>query len=109
MKYKLSNNEELIMLAIWRLKGNAFGISIRNSVMKIIKSTLHFGSMYNTLELLVKKGYVKTSETEPQAKRGGRRRKLYSLTPTGIKVLKYVREIQKFAWAGISEHAFESE
>jgi DNA-binding PadR family transcriptional regulator len=97
------------MLAIWKLKNNAFGISIRNNVMEITKSTLHFGSMYNTLELLEKKGFVKTSETEPQAKRGGRRRKLYSLTSVGIKVLKYVREIQNFAWAGISEGVLESE
>lgn len=107
MKYNLSKNEELIMLSIWRLEDIAYGSSIRNNVMKITQGTLHYGSMYNTLELLEKKGYVKTTESEPQAKRGGRRRKIYSMTSAGLRVLRYVHEIHKSAWDGISVHAFE--
>jgi len=105
----LSRNEELILLSIWRLKDNAYGVTIRRGVMKITGKMLHFGSMYNTLDLLMKKSLVFIEESKPTAKRGGRRKKLYFLTPEGKRALKEAQEIQQLAWRGIPEIVVEGE
>ena len=68
---KLSRNEEFILLSIWRLKDNAYGVTIRRDFIKATKRTLHYGSLYNTLELLIRKGLVTCWESPPDAKRGG--------------------------------------
>ncbi|MCP4728095.1 MAG: PadR family transcriptional regulator, partial [bacterium] len=57
--YDLSRNEELILLSIWRLKDDAYGVAIRRNVMEYTKRELHYGSLYNTLEILNRKGYVR--------------------------------------------------
>ena len=49
---KLSRNEELILLSVCKLKDNAYGVTIRKSFMEMTGQALHYGSLYNTLELL---------------------------------------------------------
>ena len=105
----LSRNEELILLSIWRLTDNAYGVTIRKQIKQITNSELHYGSLYNTLDLLIRKGYVVNQESEPEAIRGGRRKKLYFLTNDGKKALKSLQEIQRSAWNGIPDLAFEGE
>ena len=107
--YEISRNEEHILLAIWRLKNNAYGVTIRKMVTETTKKTLHFGSLYNTLDLLIRKGLVIMQKSDPRSVRGGRSKKLYYLTTDGKKALKNIQEMQKSAWDGISDAAFESE
>jgi PadR family transcriptional regulator PadR len=59
---QLSRNEEMILLSIWKLKDNAYGVTIRKSFMEMTRQTLHYGSLYNTLELLTRKGLVTCRE-----------------------------------------------
>jgi len=99
----LTKNEELILLAIWRLKDEAYGISIRKNIMDVTKRKLHYGSLYNTLYMLVRKGFVETSKSEPQAIKGGRSKVLYFMTPKGKKALKEAQEINKLAWNDIPD------
>lgn len=106
---KLSRNEELILLSIWKLKDNAYGVTIRKNFIEITRQTLHYGSLYNTLELLIRKGLVTCWESRPESKRGGRRKKLYYLTPEGKRALKEAQSIYRSAWGTISDFKFERE
>ena len=101
--YDLTKNEELILLSIWKLKDNAYGVTIRENFKKITDRTLNYGSLYNTLYLLVKKGFILSQESQPLSKKGGRRKILYILTPDGKKALAEALEIQKKAWADIPD------
>ncbi len=100
---ELSKNEELILLSIWKLQGNAYGVTIRKNVMGITKKTLHYGSLYNTLDLLVRKGLAVSQKSEPTAEKGGRSKILYNITALGKEALIATREIQNSAWEGIPE------
>ena len=106
---ELSKNEELILLSIWKLKDDAYGVTIRKSVMEITSKTLHYGSLYNTLDLLARKGLVVSKKSEPKAEKGGRSKILYNVTTEGKKALNYAREMQQSAWSDIPEYAFKSE
>lgn len=107
--YELTKNEELILLSIWKLKNNAYGVTIRDCFKQITGKTLNYGSLYNTLYLLVRKHLIESKESEPLTKKGGRRKNLYSLTSEGISALQEAQKIQKRAWKDVSESAFENE
>lgn len=102
---ELTRNEELILLSIWKLKDGAYGVTIRENFQKITGKTLNYGSLYNTLYLLLRKGLVATQESEPLSKKGGRRKILYSLTREGEKVLGPVQKMHKLAWSDVPDLA----
>ncbi len=106
---KLSKNEEFILLSIWKLKDNAYGVTIRRDFMQATNQTLHFGSLYNTLELLMRKGLVTSWESPPDPRRGGRRKKLYYLTPEGKKALKEAQVVYRSVWQKVTDLGFEGE
>lgn len=105
--YELTKNEELVLLSIWKLEGNAYGVTIRGNLKKITGKALNYGSLYNTLYLLVRRGFVESRESEPLSKKGGRRKVLYSLTREGKKALSKAQKIHKLAWDDVPDYAFE--
>jgi len=102
---ELTRNEELILLSIWKLKEGAYGVTIRDNFRKITGKTLNYGSLYNTLYLLLRKGLVVSEESEPLSKKGGRRKILYSLTLEGKKVLGAIQKMHKIAWGDVPDFA----
>ena len=105
--YELTKNEELILLSIWKLKDNAYGVTIREHFKKITGKVLNYGSLYNTLYLLVRRRFVISGESDPLSKQGGRRKVLYSLTPEGRMALSDAQRIHKLAWGDVTDYAFE--
>jgi PadR family transcriptional regulator PadR len=105
--YELTKNEELILLSVWKLKDNAYGVTIREHLKKITGKTLNFGSLYNTLYLLVRRGLIESRESDPLGKQGGRRKVLYSMTREGRKALSTAHKIHKLAWGDVPDYAFE--
>lgn len=105
--YELTKNEELILLSIWKLKDNAYGVTIREHLKKITGKILNYGSLYNTLYLLVRRKLVESKESEPLSKQGGRRKVLYSLTREGEKALSDAQRIHRQAWGDVPNFAFE--
>ena len=103
----LSRSEEIILLAVWRLEGNAFGISIRDQVSDATGYEWTLGAVYVPLDKLTRKGLIAKSFSRPEARRGGRSKVIYHLTPDGREALREVREIQTALWKGIPGHAFE--
>jgi PadR family transcriptional regulator PadR len=104
---ELTKIEEILMLAIWRLKDDAYGVKIRKYVSQIIGKEFTYGNLYSALHQLTKKRYVKKALGEHTADRRGRRKIYYTVSPEGMKVLKAAREMNKKMWAGISDYAFD--
>ncbi len=105
---ELTRNEELILLSIWKLKDNAYGVTIRENFKQVTGKTLNYGSLYNTLYLLVRRGFIESQKSRPVAKKGGRRKILYSLTTEGKQALQDAQKIQKKAWVDVPEFAFKN-
>jgi PadR family transcriptional regulator PadR len=105
--YELTKNEEFVLLSIWKLEDNAYGVTIRENFKKITGKTLNYGSLYNTLYLLVRRGLVESRESEPLSKKGGRRKVLYSMTQEGKRALSNAQRIHEQAWGDVPDYAFE--
>lgn len=80
----LGEFELLVLLAILRLRDDAYGVSIRNEVERETSRTLSLGAVYKTLGRLEGKGHLETRVAPPTRERGGRRKKLYGLTAEGL-------------------------
>ncbi len=100
---KLTISEEILLTTIWRLKDNAYGVTIRKKIAEIAKKDIIYGTLYNLLGRLVKKGYVTKTRSQPIKLRGGRSRMYYALTPSGIRALHNARELHKSIWEGLPE------
>ena len=95
------------MLAIWRLKDSAYGVTIRKKIKAITDITYSYGTLYSALDQLTAKGHVVKTEGEPTPERGGRRKIYYTLSETGIETLKKTRELHDAIWDGINDLSFE--
>ena len=104
---ELTKIEEILLLAIWRLKDDAYGVKIRQHVSEIIGKELTYGNLYSALSQLAKKKYVKKTLGEPTPDRRGRRKIYYSVSATGTKALKAARELNQKMWEEISDFAFD--
>jgi DNA-binding PadR family transcriptional regulator len=98
---KLTINEEIFLISIWHLKDQAYGVRIRNKIRDLTGDDIAFGTLYNTLDHLARKGYVRTRKGAPSATRGGHNKVYYALTPEGECALEKARSLQKRLWRGI--------
>jgi PadR family transcriptional regulator PadR len=103
----LSRIEEIILLAIWRLGDEAYGMAIREEVIKATGKKWLLGAIYGPLGRLQKNGYVTTIKGEPTPERGGRAKVYYRVTKKGKNALTELYRVQKLIWEGISPQKFE--
>ena len=102
----ISRNEELILTAIIILKGNAYGITIREYIKKITGDEWSFAKIYDPLNKLTQHEYVKKIEGEPSPERGGRRKILYEITKDGIEALKEIKRVNESINIDLKKTAF---
>jgi PadR family transcriptional regulator PadR len=105
----ISRSEEFLLLAVWRLKDNAYGVAIREQIKEATGKTWAYGALFVMLRRLEKKGYLKSHFTDPSPQRGGKSKRIFRLSAQGIKALKDVRKAQESVWAGIEELSVSQE
>lgn len=79
----LGHLELMVLLAVWRLKPEAYGVSIAREIEQQCGYTLALAGIYSTLERLQAKGLVRSTRGEPTPERGGRARTYFDLTAAG--------------------------
>lgn len=103
----LSRAEEIVLLAIWKLNDNAYGVTIRELISQETGHEWTFGAIYKPLKKLTFKNYVRKRPSGPSAVRGGRSKYLYSLTTEGEEALRTIRRIHEAVWTEETKLAFE--
>ena len=84
----LGEFEQVVMLAILRLADDAYGVSIRNEIAECTGREVTPGALYTTLDRLEHKGLVKSVVGDPTPQRGGRAKRYYKITRTGLSAVK---------------------
>jgi DNA-binding PadR family transcriptional regulator len=88
MTTALGEFEQIVLMAVVRLEGGAYGATIRREIESRTGRQLSISGVYTTLERMEEKGYVRSWIGEPTAERGGRRRKHFALLPPGKRALR---------------------
>ncbi len=104
----LSRQEEMLLLAVWRLQHQAYGVLIRDKLKEITGKEWAYGAIFTMLDRLVIKEMLTSYLADPTPERGGRSKRIYRLTIDGKKALVEIKQIEKALWEGIDELGLES-
>jgi PadR family transcriptional regulator len=80
----LGEFEHIIVLALLRLEDRAYGVTVRQEIEFRTNREVSIGAVYSTLDRLEMKGYVKSHRGDPTAERGGRSKRFFRVTATGV-------------------------
>ena len=86
-KGRLGELEQLVLLAVQRLEGEAHAPAIREAIADRTGIELARGTVYVTLDRLDRKGYLSSRFGEPTAERGGKAKRLFQVTADGKRAL----------------------
>lgn len=99
----LSRPEEFVLLAVWKLQKNAYGVSIRKFVQEITGKYWSIGAIYVPLERLERKGFLTSFNSEPSTERGGRRKRVFQITEEGLRQLDELNKVNEVIWKGYAK------
>lgn len=99
----LTRMEELILLSVWKLQDEAYGLEIRQHLSELLDTDLSVGAVYSPLKRLKKRGYLTSWDSEPTEIRGGRSKRYYELTSKGVSALQEVKTVQEKAWSNLPD------
>ena len=97
----LGELEQIVLLAIARLEGDAYGMSIRREIEERTGRGVAIGAVYSTLERLADKGHVRTVAPPSGEDRDGRPRRFFQLTSSGVEALDVASRMHHRMWAGL--------
>jgi len=97
--------EELILLLIIMLKEEAYGLAIRKALEEKANRKVTIGAVHGTVNRLEKKGFVESSLGGATEARGGRRKRIFTITAAGNKALEKSRDLKVNLWQQIPELA----
>jgi len=99
----LTRLEETILIVVYRLGEEAYGVPINREVSRIFHKPYTLGGLYFALDQLARKEYLMKRTADPTPQRGGRSRSYYRLTPEGKAALVAVRRHQLRLWKSAPE------
>ena len=94
----LGEFEELVLLSVGILFDDAYGLAIVDELEKQTGRNVMISSVHKALVRLEEKGYLKSRMGGSSEMRGGRGKRLYTLTRTGIAVLNESRQMRNDMW-----------
>ncbi|UCD24823.1 MAG: PadR family transcriptional regulator [Gemmatimonadota bacterium] len=97
----LGELEQMILLAILRLKDQAYGTSVLAELERRVQRTVSRGALFVTLDRLEEKGMLRSSLRDPTPRRGGRPKRYLEVTPAGVAALQRARTAWTSLWDGL--------
>jgi DNA-binding PadR family transcriptional regulator len=102
----LGEFEELVLLTVAILNGTAYGLNIAEELKLRTDRSINLSGVHVALYRLEEKGFVKSELGETTTARGGRRKRLFSITAYGKRTLDELRQIRNELWGAIPNLAF---
>jgi len=99
----LGNFELMVLLALMRVRDDAYGLPILQEIESRIGREVSLGSVYAALARLEIKGFVTSRLGEPTAERGGKAKRYFKVTSSGVREVRDVRRALASLWQGLSQ------
>jgi DNA-binding PadR family transcriptional regulator len=103
----LGEFEELVLLSVGILFDDAYGLAIADEIEQQTGRNVMISSVHKALVRLEEKGYLKSRMGGATESRGGREKRLYSLTRSGVSVLRESREMRNSMWKQVPKIVWE--
>jgi DNA-binding PadR family transcriptional regulator len=95
--------EQLVLLAILQLNSGAYGPNISAELEEKAGRRVSRGALYSSLDRLQQKGLIKWKIEAATSSRGGHAKRLFEVTPDGVKTLRTARSAFARLSAGLDE------
>ena len=93
----------MVMLAVMRLGDEAYGVPISREIEQQCGREVALGSVYATLERLEGRGLVSSYLGKPTAERGGKAKRYFRVTPSGMHRVRETRQALMKLWRNLPE------
>lgn len=101
-RVSLGEFEEIVLLTVMLLEGNAYGVTIMHQIIEQTERSVRLNQVHASLQRLEDKGMIKSKMSAPTPERGGRRKRLFTITYYGQKTLEDIQSIRSHLWGMIS-------
>ncbi len=96
----LGEFEEIVLLTVAALEeGEAYGVAIAHAIAEQTGRAVRLNQVHAALYRLEEKGMVSTHLGGATAERGGRRKRLVTVTAYGHRVLREIKEVRAHLWS----------
>ena len=102
-KYQLGEFEEIVMLTVAVLHGDAYGVSIKKDIESRLERKVSVGALQSSLKRLEHKGYLTSKDGESTSERGGRPKRYFEVTASGKMAIEATKEIRNQLWRAIPQ------
>jgi PadR family transcriptional regulator, regulatory protein PadR len=97
----LGEFEELVLLTVAVLEGDAYGVTIAAELKQRTNRIANLSGVHVALYRLEEKGFVRSELGGATASRGGRRKRLFTITAAGKQTLDEIRQVRNELWSSI--------
>jgi PadR family transcriptional regulator PadR len=95
---RLGEFEEVILLLVGILGEEAYAFKIAEEFESQTSRAVSIGAVHSTLTRLDEKGFLTSKMGKSTAERGGRRKRIYTITAHGSRVLESCRDFRISLW-----------
>lgn len=99
----LGEFEEFTLLAVRALGDSTYAVPIQQYVEKVTARPVSIGAVYAALARLEEKGFLRSAMTEAVAQRGGKAKRVYTVTPVGLRTARDLHRVRERIWNAITE------
>lgn len=97
-KIQLGEFEEVVLLTVGVLHGNAYGVTIKEDIEQRLDREVTIGALQVTLRRLESKGFLKSKQGKATDSRRGRPKLFFELTAYGKQALEHTKETRNELW-----------
>lgn len=97
----LGELEELVLLAVYSLEGDAYGVTVQQAIEGSADRSCTLGAVYSALDRLERKDCVRSRMGGRTAQIGGRRKRFFDITTRGRRKLEQSRAAREALWSRV--------
>lgn len=100
---RLGEFEEFTLLAVRALGNDTYAVPVQQYLEKATGRPVSIGAVYAALGRLEEKGFLRSAMTEALAQRGGKAKRVYTVTTAGIRTARGLHQVRERIWKAIEE------
>jgi PadR family transcriptional regulator, regulatory protein PadR len=100
---RMGEFEELTLLAVRALGDRTYAVPVQQFVEDATGRQVSMGAVYAALARLEGKRFVKSTMGDATARRGGKSKRLFEVTPLGLRTARDLHRVRERIWSAIAE------
>jgi len=94
----LGEFEEIVLLVVAMLEGGAYGVNITHEIVQQTSRAVRLNQVHASLHRLEEKGMISSRMGNPTPERGGRRKRIFTITAYGQQALQGIQAVRANLW-----------